>query len=225
MRRTFLASLLGCALMVTGAQPVWSQTKKTDEAPAPKSSGGQLVANINLSSQNMTVTVDGRTVHTWAISSGASGHETPTGSFRPQWAVKMHFSSKYDDAPMPHSVFFNGGIATHGTGSIGRLGSPASHGCIRLAPGNAQTFFNLVHQYGFQSTRIVVRGSTPSQNYARRQSREDRYAYADRTQRPRPSYSDANQAPTRRMAANARTGSQPRYAMVRPQPTYLFGNW
>ncbi len=108
------------------------------EAPArpaaPKPVATTLQADINLTTQQLTVTAGGKVLHVWPISSGRQGYETPRGSFRPQWAAKMHFSKKYDDAPMPHSVFFNGGIATHATQATGMLGRPASHGCVRLSP-------------------------------------------------------------------------------------------
>ena len=57
---------------------------------------------------------------------------------------------------MPHSIFFKGGYAIHGTGYVRYLGRPASHGCIRLAPGNAARLFSLVRQHGFRDVRIVI---------------------------------------------------------------------
>ena len=71
------------------------------------------------------------------ITSGMSGHTTPTGTFHVSWKDIDHVSKEYDDAPMPYSVFFNGGIAFH-TGSL----KAESHGCIHLSNGSAQTFFN-----------------------------------------------------------------------------------
>lgn len=126
---------------------------------APKPVEVTLKADINLSTQQMTVSAGGKVLYVWPVSSGRRGYETPRGTFRPQWAARMHYSKKYDDAPMPHSVFFNGGIATHGTQSTGLLGRPASHGCVRLAPSSAATFYALVHKHGFKATRIVVRGT------------------------------------------------------------------
>jgi lipoprotein-anchoring transpeptidase ErfK/SrfK len=57
---------------------------------------------------------------------------------------------------MPYAVYFRGGYAIHATGAVGRLGRPASHGCVRLAPGNAAKLFSMVQQYGSGNTRIVV---------------------------------------------------------------------
>jgi L,D-transpeptidase catalytic domain len=117
-----------------------------------------LTANINLTTQRMTVSAHGKTLHSWAISSGARGYETPAGNFKPQWQSKLWHSRTYDNAPMPHAVFFNDGIAVHATTSIGRLGSPASHGCIRLSPANAAQFYALVGRHGNVHTKIAVTG-------------------------------------------------------------------
>jgi lipoprotein-anchoring transpeptidase ErfK/SrfK len=67
-----------------------------------------------------------------------------------------YYSKTYDNAPMPHAVFFTGGYAVHATEAVARLGSPASHGCVRLAPENAATFFALVQAYGARMTTIRV---------------------------------------------------------------------
>ena len=71
----------------------------------------------------------------------------------------MWYSKKYDNAPMPNAVFINGGVAVHGTYRTGALGRPASHGCIRLAPANAKTFYNLVHRHGLRATKVSVYGT------------------------------------------------------------------
>lgn len=118
-----------------------------------------LFVDIDLASQRMTVKEGDRLLHAWPISSGRRGYATPNGTYRPQWRAKMWRSRQYDDAPMPHSVFFHRGFAVHGTYATGMLGNPASHGCIRLAPKNAAIFYNLVGKHGMESTRIVVRGS------------------------------------------------------------------
>ena len=57
---------------------------------------------------------------------------------------------------MPHSVFFHGGYAIHGTEDIKHLGQIASHGCVRLHPKNAKKLFDLVNDYGMKNAKIVV---------------------------------------------------------------------
>jgi lipoprotein-anchoring transpeptidase ErfK/SrfK len=90
------------------------------------------------------------------VSTARRGYYTPRGSFRPKVLKRMHYSSKYENSPMPYSVFFHGGYAIHGTEYVRRLGSPASHGCIRLHTVNAAALYSLIKRYGRGSTRIRV---------------------------------------------------------------------
>jgi lipoprotein-anchoring transpeptidase ErfK/SrfK len=113
--------------------------------------------DVDLSQQRMKVYVRGALRHVWRVSSGRRGYRTPTGRYRPTWMRRMHYSRKYNMAPMPHSIFFYGGYAIHGTNHVSQLGRPASHGCIRLAPGNARRLFNLVQANGPRRTRIRIR--------------------------------------------------------------------
>jgi hypothetical protein len=115
-----------------------------------------LVLNADLGAQRLAVIANGVTVHTWKISSGREGYATRTGSFRPQWASRMWYSRQYDDAPMPHAIFFHKGMAFHATTAVRKLGQPASHGCIRLAPSNAEALYKLVHRHGYARTKIVI---------------------------------------------------------------------
>ncbi len=115
-----------------------------------------IMAKIDLGEQEMHVYVDGKLKHSWSIASGRRGYETPIGQYRPQRLEKEWYSRQYDDAPMPFSVFFSGGYAIHG--GYGRMGRPASHGCIRLQTGNAATFYNLVASHGAGKTRIIIDG-------------------------------------------------------------------
>lgn len=104
----------------------------------------------------MTVTESGRVVASWPVSTGRKGFATPSGSYKPTRMHRMWYSKKYDNSPMPYSVFFRGGYAIHGTGYVKQLGRPASHGCVRLATGNAAAFYSLVKQHGAKNTRIVL---------------------------------------------------------------------
>ena len=116
----------------------------------------KIVARVSLSQQIMEVSVDGRPTFAWKVSTGDRTHVTPTGSFKPTRMHEMWYSKKYDNAPMPHSVFFSGGYAVHATYAIKRLGQPASHGCVRLHPDNAADFYQLVEIFGPANTSIVI---------------------------------------------------------------------
>lgn len=119
-------------------------------------SAASILARVDISEQTLKVYVDGSPRYTWRVSTARAGYRTPTGSFRAQRMEAMWYSRKYDMSPMPHSVFFYGGFAIHGTGYIKRLGTPASHGCVRLHPANATLFYDLVRSYGMANTQIVV---------------------------------------------------------------------
>jgi lipoprotein-anchoring transpeptidase ErfK/SrfK len=93
--------------------------------------------------QSMSVYQDGELIEQWPVSTARKGYYTPTGSFHPYYYHLMHYSKKYDNAPMPHSIFFSGGYAIHATPHIGNLGRAASHGCVRLHPSNASTLYNM----------------------------------------------------------------------------------
>jgi lipoprotein-anchoring transpeptidase ErfK/SrfK len=115
-----------------------------------------VVVNVTISTQTMTVEVDGTQLYEWAVSTARPGWETPTGTFRPVRLARIWHSTLYHHAPMPYSVFFDGNFAIHGTYETGRLGRPVSHGCVRLATSHAAVLFDLVRTYGFDQSQIVI---------------------------------------------------------------------
>ena len=104
----------------------------------------------------MTVKKDGRVLYNWKVSTGRRGYYTPTGTWGPKRMHKMWYSRKYHNSPMPHSIFFYGGYAIHGTNYIKSLGRPASHGCVRLHPSNAKRLYRLTKQVGPSNMRVVI---------------------------------------------------------------------
>jgi len=124
-------------------------------APAA-SQAATLVARIDISTQTMTVVHRGQVKYRWKVSTARRGKVTPAGSWTAKWLSRNHRSSRYNNAPMPYSIFYNGNYAIHGTNQIGRLGSPASAGCIRLHPDNAAVLYRLAQREGLKNTRIVV---------------------------------------------------------------------
>jgi len=115
-----------------------------------------VLVNVYISSQTMTVEVDGTQLYEWGVSTARPGWETPTGTFRPFRLARIWHSTLYHHAPMPYSVFFEGNFAIHGTNETGRIGLPVSHGCVRLATRHAAILFNLVETYGFDQSQIVI---------------------------------------------------------------------
>ena len=121
-----------------------------------------ITITVDKTSQRMTVAQDGRALYTWPVSTGKRGYATPSGDFRAFRMEKDHFSREWDEAPMPHSIFFTRkGHAIHGSLETRRLGTPASHGCVRLAPEHAATLFRLVQADGVLNTQVVIAGEEP----------------------------------------------------------------
>ncbi len=126
----------------------------------------QIVVNIDKSTQEMTVFIDGVETYNWKVSTGKPGYATPSGTYTATSMNKIWYSKEWDNAPMPHAVFFmKDGHAIHGTTEVKNLGKPASHGCVRLAPENAEILYNLVKENGLKNTQVVLNGETPGGDY------------------------------------------------------------
>jgi L,D-transpeptidase catalytic domain len=124
-----------------------------------------ILINIDKDAQKMTVSVDGEERYHWPVSTGRVGYSTPSGTFTARSMNKIWYSKQWDNAPMPHAIFFTGdGHAIHGTNEVKRLGKPASHGCVRLSPQNAATLYTLVAETGLENTQVVLAGVAPGRS-------------------------------------------------------------
>jgi lipoprotein-anchoring transpeptidase ErfK/SrfK len=121
-----------------------------------RSASAAIVVEIDRAVQRMAVSVDGAPRYNWRVSTARRGYITPPGTYHPEMLARRWFSRKYYNSPMPHSIFFYGGFAIHGSYEISHLGRPASHGCVRLDPGNAAILFGLVQREGMSATTIVI---------------------------------------------------------------------
>ncbi len=113
---------------------------------------------VDLSTQTMHVTSGDGATYDWPVSTARAGFVTPNGHYGVQSLQAMHYSHKYHNSPMPHSIFFHGGYAIHGTYATGSLGAAASHGCVRLSPTHAAALYQMVRAEG---ARISIVGSRP----------------------------------------------------------------
>jgi hypothetical protein len=138
MRRDLLAVVAAASILACGA------------------ARAEVVVNISKSQQRLAVVVDGSEAYRWPVSTGRRGYATPSGVFHPVRMERHWYSHKYENAPMPWSVFFYRGYAVHGTMDAYNLGRAASHGCVRLRPDHARTLFGLIRRAGSGRTRIVV---------------------------------------------------------------------
>ena len=130
---------------------------------APAVAAASILIAVDRSTQRMTVNVDGVQRWVWPVSTGRGGYATPAGSYTAFRMEEDHYSKEFDDAPMPHSIFFTKlGHAIHGTLDARHLGSAASHGCVRLSTANAAKLYALVEEQGLPNTKVVITGATPS---------------------------------------------------------------
>jgi lipoprotein-anchoring transpeptidase ErfK/SrfK len=162
-----------------GSTPTQSQTDP-NAAPEPPKAGAEpnagigepdaaaggpqstVLINVDKSSQEMTVFIDGVEKYSWPVSTGRPEYATPSGTYTPTSMNEMWYSKQWDNSPMPHSIFFmKDGHAIHGSHEVKNLGKPASHGCVRLAPANAATLFTLVKATGMENVQVVLTGTTP----------------------------------------------------------------
>jgi lipoprotein-anchoring transpeptidase ErfK/SrfK len=121
-----------------------------------RSASAAIVVEIDRAVQRMAVSVDGAPRYNWRVSTARRGYITPPSTYHPEMLARHWFSRKYYNSPMPHSIFFYGGFAIHGSYEISHLGRPASHGCVRFDPGNAAILFGLVQHEGMGATTIVI---------------------------------------------------------------------
>ena len=176
---------------VCGEKAEVSTTPGPSEETNPN--GSTVLINIDKATQKMAVFLDDVQLYEWPVSTGLSGYTTPSGTYTARSMNEIWYSRQWDDAPMPHAVFFTkDGHAIHGTHEVKRLGKPASHGCVRLSPQNAATLYALVAKTGLKNTQVLLAGLTPggegkvASSKRPKSSRQYKNYYADSfPQRPR----------------------------------------
>ncbi|AWD21222.1 L,D-transpeptidase [Pseudogemmobacter blasticus] len=139
MRKVGAALILGLALAMAG--------------PARAE---RLEVRVSISQQKMLVYHEGRLLYDWPVSTAGRGSVTPAGIYKPEFLSKNHRSRRYNNAPMPFAIFYDGNYAIHGTTHLKKLGRPASHGCVRLHPDNAKILFQMVKWEGMDNMRISI---------------------------------------------------------------------
>lgn len=153
MKKIILALLSVMLLISINLEPSFANKTRHRRAPALPPI---VEVKVDISSQSIYVSTNGWPSGYWKVSSAREGYHTPRGTYGVTRTAAVYFSKKYDNAPMPNSVFFYGGYAIHATNHIANLGRPASHGCIRLAPANAAKLYALVKLYGASRSRITI---------------------------------------------------------------------
>jgi len=172
-RKYAVPLLAGAALFLGGTVSVWAEVRPAD--PVSLAAGtvldavnrlrpgqylwapqiaptGPVLLIVNITTQRAILYRNGVPIGITTVSTGRAGHLTPTGVFMVLQKHVRHFSSIYDNAPMPYMQRLTwGGVALHG----GILpGYPASHGCIRLPKEFARLLYGETH---LGMTVMVVR--------------------------------------------------------------------
>jgi hypothetical protein len=122
--------------------PLTPEFKPGDYVWKPEvSPAGPVLVIVSVPKQTMIVYRNGVAIGRSTVSTGATGHETPTGIFTILQKKVDHESSIYKGAKMPYMQRLTwDGIAMH----AGRLpGYPASHGCVRLPVDFAATLYEV----------------------------------------------------------------------------------
>jgi hypothetical protein len=113
----------------------------------------------------------------WKVSTAKTedGKITPRGVFTTETFSSDHYSRSYNNDPMPYALFYLRSLyATHGTTEPEKLGTPASHGCIRLETQRARELFHLVGTIGdgpvdvinHMGERLTFRNGNPQKRSA-----------------------------------------------------------
>jgi uncharacterized protein (TIGR02246 family) len=132
----------------------------------PENKKPVILVNIDKAKQRMTVSLDGVETFDWPVSTGRAGYSTPSGNYTATSMNEIWYSRQWDNAPMPHAIFFmKDGHAIHASLDVRNLGKPASHGCVRISPENATTLYALVQKSGLENTHVELTGVTPGGEY------------------------------------------------------------
>jgi lipoprotein-anchoring transpeptidase ErfK/SrfK len=145
----------------TSSTPANPEANPASTPEAQQAAAPDILIVVYKPTQTMTVTVDGHVRYRWRVSTGATQYSTPAGSYTPFRMERMHYSREWDNAGMPHAIFFTQrGHSIHGSDNPG-LGTAVSHGCVRLRLSNAATLYQLVRSVGMSKTKVVVSGRDP----------------------------------------------------------------
>ncbi len=143
-------SVIAALLVMLVAQIDQAEARRSKNLPDPT-----LRISIDISSQSMSIYSRGARQGSYKVSTGKPGHATPRGSWRVQRMARVHWSRQFN-APLPHAIFFVGGVAIHATKGVHKLGTRASHGCVRLSPGDAARVYGMVARHGMKNTLVTV---------------------------------------------------------------------
>ena len=125
-----------------------------------------IYAEVRKSEQKLYLYVKGALTHTWLVSTGAAPkNETPLWEGHPNGRIYDKYTSTANPGGdykglgnMPYAVFLHAGYAIHGTveSNWKKLGTKASHGCVRVHPDNGKIFNRFTRQYGIDAVWVSI---------------------------------------------------------------------
>jgi L,D-transpeptidase catalytic domain len=100
----------------TSSNPAVPEANSSTTIQPRKAAVPDILIVVSKPTQSMTVTVDGHVRYRWRVSTGATHYSTPAGSYTPFRMELMHYSREFDNAGMPHAIFFTQrGHSIHGS--------------------------------------------------------------------------------------------------------------
>jgi len=121
--------------------------------------GQSVIAVASTKAHRTQIYVDGKLTYNWPISSGRPGDDTPNGSYLTiEKANPVEMKGPGYDLSVPWSVrfTFSGDYYHDAYWSVGQQGfENVSHGCVNLAPADAETYYNLA----VPGDPITIKGS------------------------------------------------------------------
>jgi lipoprotein-anchoring transpeptidase ErfK/SrfK len=72
----------------------------------PKEPSSIVLITIDKTKQQMMVVLDGIKKYDWRVSTGRPEYSTPSGMYTATSMNEVWYSKEWDNAPMPHSIFF-----------------------------------------------------------------------------------------------------------------------
>ena len=117
--------------------------------PDPMHPNGALI-EVSIDEQRLTAWRDGIIVYRFVISTGRAGYETPPGHYKilekyenrwsRKWSVWMPYAMRWYQGYFIHQLPHKDG-SSYNIGAS-KLGTPDSHGCVRVNVGDAAKLFD-----------------------------------------------------------------------------------
>src|SRR5678815_2764900 len=94
------------ANVCSGSTLTSGQTEAKPKSAA-STKGSSILIAIDKTTQKMSVFINGTKKYAWRVSTGRPGYSTPSGTYTATSMNEVWYSKQWDNAPMPHAVFFD----------------------------------------------------------------------------------------------------------------------